>query len=468
MSKTLLLSTIALLLIGTNAEADNWGHWRGPTGNSVAENATPPTEWSDTKNVKWKVAIPGSGSGSPVIWDNKVFVVTGISEGGSQQQAGGQSGRPQGAGRPQGGRPQAGAGGRPQGGGGRPQGGQGRRGGRGGGDAAPTKTVFKVMCFDRNTGKQLWDQTAVEATPHQPVHGTNNFASASPCTDGKHVYAYFGSRGLYCYTMDGELKWSKEFGKMETRNSFGEGSSPTLAGDKIIVPWDHEGDSFVFALDKTTGDVVWKTKRDEPTNWSTPLVVDHDGKKQVVLNGQTKARAYDLESGKELWSCGGQTERPCASAVAADGLVFVGSGFRGSFLGAFKLDGEGDIKGSKNVVWSIKSNTPDVASPLLSDGRLYFYKAKTGILSCIDAKTGKPHYSASRINGINSTYASPVAAGGYVFLTGRSGTTVVINDSEDLEVVATNSVGETVDATPSPAGNELFIRGEKHLFCIAN
>ena len=467
MIRTILFPLVCTFLAASQANADNWGHWRGPTGNGVAENATPPTEWSDTENVKWKVAIPGRGSGSPVIWGDKVFVVTGISEGGSgQPQAGGQrppdGGRPQGAGRAQGGgRPQGGGGGRAQGGG-RPRSGGGGRG------AAPMKTAFKVFCFDRKTGDQLWEQTAIETEPHQGVHGTNNFASASPCTDGDHVYAFFGSRGLYCYTMDGELKWKKDFGKMQTRNGFGEGSSPTITGDKIIVPWDHEGQSYVYALDKTTGDTIWKTERDEPTNWSTPLIVEHHGEKQIVLNGQTKARAYDLESGKELWSCGGQTERPCASAVAADGLVIIGSGFRGSFLGAFKLDSKGDIEGTNSVAWSVNRDTPDVASPLLSDGRVYFFKQKTGILSCLNAKTGEPHYSASRVNGINSTYASPIAAGGYVYLTGRSGTTVVIKDADKMEVVATNSVGETVDATPAPVGNELFIRGEKHLFCIAN
>lgn len=422
-----------LQFFSANLQADNWGHWRGSKGNSVAENATPPTEWSDTKNVKWKIAIPGKGSGSPVIWNEKVFVVTAVSVGGKTA-------------------PSA-----------RGRGGFGRR------RSAPlAKTSFKILCFDKDSGKKLWEKTSTDATPHQGVHSTNNFASASPCTDGKHVYAFFGSRGLYCYTLDGELVWKRDdFGKMETRNGFGEGSSPTIAGDKIIVPWDHEGPSAIFALNKMTGKTIWKTSRDEPTNWSTPLVVEHGGKKQVVMNGQTCARSYDLETGKELWRCAGQTERPCASAVAMGDLVFVGSGHRGSFLAAFNLAGSGDIEGTSNVAWSVNRDTPDIASPLLSNGRLYFHKGKTGLLSCIDAKTGKAHYPASRVPGLKSIYASPVAAGGFVFLTGRSGTTVVLKDANELEVVATNSVGETVDATPAPVGNQLFIRGEKHLFCIS-
>jgi len=424
MSKTIALSAVILLLLSSQSNADNWGHWRGPTGNGVAANATPPTEWSSTKNVKWKVEIPGRGSSSPVIWGDQVFVTTAVSSGNQAAQNPGRGGA--------------------------------------------ARLQFKLFCFDRSNGELLWQQTAIEATPHQGTHATNGYASASPCTDGQHVYAHFGSRGLYCYTMDGKLVWKRDdFGQMNTRNSFGEGSSPTLVDNMIIVPWDHEGPSFVYALDKSTGETIWKTERDEPTCWATPLVVEHKGKKQIIMNGQTCARAYDLESGKELWRCAGQTDRPAASPVAGDGLVFVGSGFRGYFLGAFRLDGQGDIKGTDKVLWTIDHDTPDIASPLLSSGRLYFYRGKSGILTCVDAATGKPHYAASRIPGVDSTYASPIAAGGHVYLTDRSGTIVVIEDADDLKIIATNSLGEGVDATPAPVDNQLFIRGEKHLFCIA-
>ncbi len=451
------LAIISMFSIQAPLQAENWGHWRGPTGNGNALNAKPPIEWSATKNVKWKVAIPGRGSSSPVIWEDRVFVTTAVpANGDGQTAAKAQSGPPRNEG-------PGGKGGRPGGKGGRPPGG-------GGGNAGGLpKLEFKVLCFHRNDGKLLWEKTAIVATPHQETHSTNGFASASPCTDGKHVYAHFGSRGLFCYSMDGELQWKREdLGKMETRNSFGEGSSPTLEGNMLLVPWDHEGPSALYALNKLTGDTIWKADRDEPTNWSTPLVVEHAGKKQVVMNGQKFARSYDLENGKELWRCGGQTERPCASAVADKGIVYVGSGFRGAFLGAFHLDGQGDIKGTKSVAWMIDHDTPDVPSPLLSSGRLYFYKGKAGQLSCVDAATGKPYYVASRIPELDAIYASPIAANGYVYLTGRSGTTVVIQDTDTLKIVATNHVGETVDATPAPVDNQLFIRGEEHLFCIAN
>lgn len=405
-----ILACLAASLSTISANAENWPHWRGDKGNGVSLTAQPPTEWSDTKNVKWKVDIPGLGSGSPVIWKDQVFVTSAVGTG---------------------------------------------------------ELEFKLFCYSRENGDLLWEMAAVTATPHEGTHSTNGFASASPCTDGEHVYAHFGSRGIHCFTMDGELKWSRDLGDMQTRNTFGEGSSPTLEGNKILVPWDHEGPSALYALDKMTGKTIWKTYRDEPTNWATPLVIEVEGQKQVVMNGENHAAAYDLETGEEIWRCGGQTQRPVASPVFADGIVFIGSGFRGSFLGAFRPDGEGDIEGTDKVVWSVSRDTPDIASLLLSEGRLYFHKAKTGILSCFEATTGKNLFGPERIPGVNYVYASPIAAGGHIYMTDRSGTTTVIKDAATLEVVATNSVGETVDATPAPVDGELFIRGEDHLFCIS-
>ena len=412
---------ITLISLAGTAVADNWAHWRGPTGNGVAPTAQPPIRWSDSENVRWKVPIPGLGSGSPVVWGNQVFVTTAVPV-----------------------QPNARANDR-------------------------TELAFQLLCFDRNDGRLQWKQTATTATPHEGTHDTNGFASASPCTDGQHIYAHFGSQGLYCYTMDGRLTWKRgDFGKMATRSEFGEGSSPTLIGEKILVPWDHEGPSMLYALNKLTGETIWEVKRDEPTCWATPLVIEEQGgQKQIVMNGQTAARAYDLETGEELWRCAGQTTRPVASAVADDGLVFIGSGFLGSFLGAFRPEGRGNLEGTNAVAWTTDRDTPDIASPLLSSGRLYFYKGKSGLLSCLDAATGKPHYTARRVPGIRSTYASPIAAGGFVYLTDRNGTTVVIKDSVNFEIVATNSVGETVDATPAPVDQQLFIRGAKHLFCVA-
>lgn len=415
MFRSLLLVAGTVALIHSPAAANHWGHWRGMAGNGVAE-AQPPIQFSDTENVRWKAEIPGRGSGSPAVWEERVFVTSAVpSE-----------------------------------------------------DGPSGQLAFQTFCFDRAKGELLWQQTAIKAVPHEGTHRTNGYASASPCTDGKYVYSHFGSRGLYCYTIDGQWVWGRDdFGQMRTRSEFGEGSSPTLVDEMILVPWDHEGPSSLYALDKTTGETIWKADRDEPTCWATPLVIDTSAGKQVVMNGQNYARAYDLNSGEELWRCGGQTARPVASAVAEGGLVFIGSGFRGSFLGAFRPEGRGDIAGSPHVAWTVDQDTPDIASPLLSAGRLYFYKGKSGILTCLDAATGRPHYSAQRVPGVRSTYASPVAAGGFVYLTDRSGAITVIKDAPQLEVVATNAVGQAVDATPAPVDDELFVRGERTLFCFA-
>ena len=225
----------------------------------------------------------------------------------------------------------------------------------------------------------------------------------------------------------------------------------------------------LYALDKRTGETVWETPRDEPSCWATPLVLsDASGRKQIVMNGQTAARGYDLKTGEELWRCGGQSQRPCASAVGTDGVAYVASGFRGSFIGAFDLLGRGDLKGSKHLLWSQSKDTPDVASPLLSNGRLYYYKEKTGLLTCVDAKTGTTLFSATRVPGVNRTYASPVAAAGRIYLTDRGGAITVIEDAPTFRVLATNQVGEGVDATPALGGKELVIRGEKHLFCFVS
>lgn len=420
-ARTLVIAAGAFLS-ACSSSADNWPHWRGDAGNGVSQSSSPPTQWSATKNVKWKVAIPGRGSGSPVVWEDKVFVVTAVDPAS----------------------PEAPASGPPR----------------------VERLRFELHCYNRADGELVWRRVAIETTPVEGTHSTNSFASASPCTDGEFVYAHFGSQGTFCFTMEGEPVWRRDLGDMQTRAGFGEGSSPTIAGDKLLVPWDEEGSSYLFALDKRTGDTIWKTPRDEPTCWATPLVIEHAGQQQVIMNGQTCARAYDLETGEELWRCGGQTQRPVASAVAGGGLVFIGSGHRGSFFGAFSPEGRGDIAGTEYVRWTKNRDTPDIGSPLLSGGRLYYFKGKSGLLTCVDAATGDPHYTTKR-TGLSSIYASPVAAGGFVYLSDRDGKTVVIEDADEFKIVATNSIGETIDATPAPVDQELLLRGERHLFCIA-
>jgi outer membrane protein assembly factor BamB len=436
------------------ADELNWPQWRGPLQNGVAPQANPPTQWSETQNVKWKVKIPGAGLATPVIWENKVFVLTAIPTGKKGEPAASAPGEP-------GTRP-AGAG----------QAGQrrGQQGGRGGfGGQKPTEVhQFALLCLDRQTGKVLWQQIAREEVPHEAHHRTEgSFASASPVTDGKHVYAHFGSRGLYCYDLDGKLRWSQDLGDMRVALSFGEGSSPALHGDALVVNWDHEGESFITALDKNTGKTLWKQPRKERTSWSTPLVVEHEGKRQVVTTATGKIRSYDLATGDLIWECSGMVSNVIPSPVADKGVVYCLSGYRGNALLAIRLGQSGDLSGTDAIVWRHNKSTPYVPSPLLYGDKLYFFASNNAILSCFDATSGRALIDAERLPGLQGVYASPVGAAGRVYLVGRNGVTLVVKHADKLEVLATNRLEERFDASPALAGNELFLRGQEHLYCIA-
>ena len=324
-----------------------------------------------------------------------------------------------------------------------------------------------VMCLDRNTGDVLWQKVANEAVPHESLHPTNTYASSSVTTDGKYLYASFGSYGVYCYDLDGDLKWTRDLGEMQTRNSFGEGASPTIHNGTLVVNWDHEGPSFIAALDAATGDIKWKQDRDESTTWNTPLIVEAAGRTQVIVNATGRTRSYDLDTGEILWECGGQASNPIPSPVARENLVYCMTGYRGYAVYAIPLDSVGDITDTERIAWHRDEGTPYVSSPLLYDDRLYFTKGRNGVLSCLNAETGEPIIDQERLTGMDSLYASPVGAAGRIYLVNREGTTLVLKKSDQLEVLATNVLDEPIDASPAIVGNQLFLRGDKHLYCIA-
>ena len=453
-----LVGLAALLPICTGHAAppemeQNWPQWRGPLATGVAPSANPPIVWSETNNIKWKVKIPGNGSATPIVWDDRLFIQTAMPTGKKAEKL--DSPPPANA---------AGTNAATQ-----PE----RRGGRRGGGSmdAPKPDQFyqfTLLCLDRQSGKILWRKVAREEIPHEgyrPDEGS--FASSSPTTDGKFVYAYFGSHGLHCYDLQGNLKWEKDFGKMKIKMAFGEGSTPALFGDTIVVNWDHEGDSFIAALDKNTGKELWRQTREEKTSWATPLIVQQDGKAQVVTDASNKIRSYDLASGKLLWECGGLTANVIPSPVASDGMVYCMSGFRGNALLAVHLGRTGDLTGSDAIAWSHNKSTPYVPSPLLYGDKLYFFAGNNGMISCLDTKTGNALIDAERLEDLKNVYASPVGADGRVYLVGRSGVTLVIKKSDKLEVLATNKLDESFDASPAIAGKELFLRGHEYLYCIA-
>jgi outer membrane protein assembly factor BamB len=426
---------------GAPADA-HWPSWRGPLKTGVSATADPPITWSETENVKWKVKLPGTGSSTPVIWGDRVFVQSAVPVPGKG---------PAPAEQPA---PLAGSQGGRQGGFGRPS-------------APDQPNQFTLLCLDRATGKTLWKKVVREEVPHEGHHPDHGFSSHSAVTDGRRVYAYFGSRGLHCFDMDGTPKWSKDLGRMRTKMQFGEGSSPALHGDTIVVNWDHEGEDFIVALDAETGKEKWRQPREEDTSWTTPLIIEHEGRAQVVTSATKKIRSYDLASGKVIWECAGMTANAIPTPVAGHDMVFLTSGFRGNSLMAIKLGREGDLTGTDAVAWSHNRNTPYVPSPMLMGGKLYIFSHNTGILSVVDAKTGKPLINAERIEGLQGVYASPVGAAGKVFLAGRNGATVVLKESEKLEVLATNQLDDKFDASPAVVGKEIYLRGRDNLYCIA-
>jgi outer membrane protein assembly factor BamB len=419
-----------------------WPQWRGPTGNGVALGNDPPVEWSETKNIRWKIDIPGKGSSSPIIWGDRLLVTTAIPVGDENGDHAPQEN-------------------------GRQNGQQGRR--RGPRGIQPDQVQqFVVYAINRQDGNILWQKTLREEKPHQGTHMTGTWASNSAVTDGKHIYAYFGSRGLYCLDMDGNLIWERDFGDMDKKMSFGEGSSPVLHEDKIFILWDHNGPSYLFAVDKMTGKDVWKVGRDEITTWTTPLVVEHGGTHQLIASGTNKVRSYDASSGELIWETSGMTANVIPMPVYVDGLVLVTSGFRGNALLAIDLDkAKGDITDSDAIVWRLDKDTPYAPSPLLYDDTLYFLKTNTAILSSFNAKTGAENYRQQRLEDMGTVYSSPVGAAGRVYITDRDGNTTVIRHGPTFEVLAKNSLDDGFDASMAVVDDQIYMRGHSHLYCIA-
>lgn len=434
---------IVLLCLGRSAAAEDeprrartarhWSQWRGPLATGVAPHADPPVEWSEKKNVRWKVPLPGRGHSTPIVWGDRLFVTTAVPFG--------EAFAPRNDTAP------------------------------GAHDNTPVthRHRFVVLAVNRLDGRIRWQRVVHEEIPHEGVHYTGTYASNSPVTDGEHVFAFFGSRGLYALDLEGELRWKKDLGNMQTKHGHGEGSSPVLHGDALIVNWDHEGQSFLVALDKRTGEERWKVARHEVTSWATPIVVEHDGQWQLIVSGTRHVRGYDLATGKVIWECGGLSHNIVASPVAGGGMVFAGSSYEKKALIAIRLDGaRGDITRSDRVVWTRRQRTPYVPSPLLYGDSLYYLRHYQGILSRVEAKTGIEHFGPFRLGDIYDVYASPVAAAGRVYITDRHGMTVVIShDDRNPRILARNRLDDSFSASAALVERDLFLRGERYLYCLA-
>jgi outer membrane protein assembly factor BamB len=416
-----------------------WPHWRGVQQTGVAPGDAP-TQWNDTSNVAWKVEIPGRGHSTPVVWGDRIFLTTAVPTGRRSEPS------------------NAGGGGR------------GGRGGFGSQSAGGNEEhQFEVMAIDRLTGKTMWRQTALTATPHEGYHFQyGSFASNAPTTDGQRVYASFGSRGLYAYDLTGKLVWQKDFAlKMRMFNGFGEGVGPVLDEGRLIVLADHEDEGFLTMLDAATGKEIWRTPRTDGTNWAAPLVVTHAGRKQIVVNSARKVRAYDYQTGKQIWEVAGLGQNTIPRAVQHQDLVLVMSGFRNPQLMAIRLGREGDLAGTDAIVWRMDRGLSYTASPVLLDGKLYFI-TDTAMVSAVDVMTGQPVYQQVRLPKPYNIKASPIAVAGRLYFPTEEGDVIVAKVGPTFEIIATNTLtDQSFIASPALADGDIFLRSRTHLFRIS-
>ncbi len=430
---TLILFFSAEFSIAQDAGTNYWPQWRGPLGTGAAVKGNPPVQFGENENLKWKTDIPGIGHATPIVWEDKIILQTAVETNEVAPEA------PEGAG--------------------------------GGSRMAPNQTdkihEFYVLAVDRNTGEVLWETMVTHEWPQENTHELGSWASNSPCTDGKMIYAYFGSRGLYCLDFEGNIEWEKDFGQMQKHMSFGEGSSPYVHGDKIFVLWDHEGDSYLYALDKKTGNIDWQVARDVNTSWSSPMVVNVDGRLQVIAAATDNITAYDFETGEIIWTSSGLTRNVIPNPVYNDGILYVMSGFRGSAMQAIDISkAKGNIIGTEAILWEYNQHTPYTPQPVLMNDKLYFLRVNNGFLSCIDAKTGEPYYSRENLEGISTLYSSPTGVGNRIYIAAEN-VVMVVKAGETFEVLASNEVNDNFHASPVIVGNNLILRGFDSLYCFS-
>ena len=412
--------------------SQQWSQWRGPLGTGESPTAKPPTRWSETENIKWKVPMPGLGHSTPAVWGDNIFVTTAIPFGPKFEPI--HDGAP----------------------------------GSHDNVMVSQKFKFEALAYSRANGKIKWQKTLHAAVPHEGGHVSASLASGCPVTDGTHLIAYFGTHGLYCLDYQGNVVWKKTLGKMKTKHAHGEGASPALLGDILLINWDHEGESFVVALDKSTGKELWRQPREEVTSWSSPILYQHRDRVQAIVAGTGAVRGYDAKTGEVIWSCSGLSNNIVATPIAKDGIVYVGSSYEIRSMMAILLDGaKGDITGTNQVLWQRATRTPYVPTPLLYRGNLYFLKHYQGILTIAQAKTGEEVVGPFRLGGIRDIYASPVAADGKIFITDRNGVTLVLSEPDMPRVLAANVLKDSFSASAVLVEDEILLRGEKFLYCIS-
>jgi outer membrane protein assembly factor BamB len=380
-----------------------WPRWRGPTGQGLAAGRYP-DGWSATEKLLWRSAVPGNGNSSPIVWGDRIYLTTAYSGG--------------------------------------------RR--------------VSVLAFRRSDGSALWE-TFVPGGGTSNAHGKNGYASATPVTDGERIYAYFGHRGLVAVDLEGKLVWHRALGSINA--SHGTAGSPLLYRDRVIVYQDHYNGSFIAAIDARTGAVVWRHGRDANVGWGTPVAVRVGDRDEIIVNGQSRVRAYDPADGTELWHCAGSTYEVIPTPVVGHGLVFCASGRAGPTL-AIRPGGRGDVRRT-HLAWSSPRGSPFVPSPVLYGGHLYMVNDMSGIVTCLEATTGRPAWQG-RLGLMYSEgfSASPVAVDGKVFFTNDEGETFVLRAGPAFEVLRVNRLGERVLASPALVDGRWYVRTERNLIAI--
>jgi outer membrane protein assembly factor BamB len=439
-----VLSVCLFSLVASSAAAQsnsNWPQFRGPGARGVAERTGIPDRWSATENVNWKRDIPGRGWSSPVVWKDQVFLTTVINTGQSEEP---------------------------------------KKGLYFGGDRlAPPDSIHQwmVICLDLKTGETLWEKKVFEGKPASSIHIKSSFASETPVTDGERVYCCFGSVGIFCFDLEGNELWRYDLKPLPTRYGWGNAASPALHQGRLYYCHDNQQDSYLLALDAKSGQELWRTPRDEQSNWATPFVWENELRTEIVTSGSGAIRSYDLD-GKMLWSLKGMSSITIATPYAAHGMLFVTSGYVGDKLRpiyAIRPGALGDISLENNttnnnfIAWSRPQAAPYNPSTLVTSERLFVLYDR-GLVACFNALTGDEIFGPKRLPDGGAFTSSPWAMDGKIFCLNEDGVTYVLSDSEQFEVLHTNQLAEDDMgmASPAIAGDRLLIRTASRIYCIKN
>jgi outer membrane protein assembly factor BamB len=381
-----------------------WARWRGPSGQGLAAGTGYPDKWSATENVVWKVPVPGTGNSSPIVWRDRIFLTTSRDNG----------------------------------------------------------ARLSLLAYRRSDGTRLWDAAVPEGAVERP-HAKNGYASATPATDGRRIYASFGSRGVFAFDMDGKVVWHRDLGRIG--NYHGAAGSPLLYKDRIIVYQDQRPAGFIAAFDAQTGTELWRTAREATVGWGTPIAVRVAGREEIIVNGQSRVRAYDPATGKELWSCGGMGFEVIPTPVVGYGMVFCSNGRQGPTL-AIRPGGAGDVT-SSHLAWSTPRGSPFVPSPILYGDQLYTVNDMQSIVTAFEATSGRVVFQGRLGEAQREGFsASPIAVEGKVFFTNDQGETFVLKAGPAFELLHVNRLGEPTLASPALVDGRWYVRTVQHLFAI--